>query len=80
MVVNGRDDMHVKFMNVRANIAKEYTGRGGAPGDKYFRTIHNSLFCPFFLKSIITDLLSLLQVKPRELLYYIVPLFIVLLY
>jgi hypothetical protein len=34
------------FMSVRTQLAKDWSGKGGDPGDKYFRECLFSLFLP----------------------------------
>lgn len=35
------------FMSVRTQLAKDWSGKGGDPGDKYFRESFSVLFLPF---------------------------------
>ena len=46
-VLGNENTGNTNFMDVRSSLPKEYSGRGGIPGDKYFRE--------FFAFSIIVD-------------------------
>ncbi|KAK9566816.1 mannosyltransferase [Aspergillus fumigatus] len=39
LVALGSADSDVDFMSVRAKFLKDYSGKGGEPGEKYFTSI-----------------------------------------
>jgi hypothetical protein len=42
-MVAGLASADADFMSVRTKLAKDYSGKGGDPGDKYFREFSRSL-------------------------------------
>jgi hypothetical protein len=61
LVALGSADSDVDFMSVRAKFLKDYSGKGGEPGEKYFSK------CPFSVSALV---LSLTQMETYIFLFF----------